>query len=175
VTDDHLHHGNGIDLEAIRDVLARLDDDEFTERYGKLVLLMAAGDLARTLGKPGTQEIAPDPGVGGPLKFRVFPVKKTGNNQMRHVTVGRTRNNDVWIDDGTISKFHAFFVVDVAGAHLYDAESAHGTKVNDTAAPKRGDGAPIDVRSKDALQLGGLNTTVLSVEDLRAFLKGLGY
>src|SRR5689334_10029496 len=44
-------------------------------------------------------------GVGEPI---VFPVVKNQENAFgRGITVGRTGNNDVVLDDGTVSRFHA--------------------------------------------------------------------
>lgn len=46
------------------------------------------------------------------------------------ITVGRTANNDIVINDATISKFHAYFrALDNGGYELIDVGSRNGTRV----------------------------------------------
>jgi hypothetical protein len=67
-------------------------------------------------------------GVGEPV---VFPVIKTRENAFgRGITVGRTGNNDVVLEDGTVSRFHAWFQREGHGGYLLtDAGSKNGTFV----------------------------------------------
>ncbi|MFY0577755.1 FHA domain-containing protein [Cystobacter fuscus] len=67
-------------------------------------------------------------GVGEPV---VFPVIKTRENAFgRGITVGRTGNNDVVLEDGTVSRFHAWFQRESQGGYLLtDAGSKNGTFV----------------------------------------------
>ncbi|NPC87103.1 FHA domain-containing protein, partial [Pyxidicoccus fallax] len=56
----------------------------------------------------------------------VFPVVKSRTNAFgRGITVGRTGNNDVVLDDGSVSRFHAWFawVEGEEGFSLTDAGS----------------------------------------------------
>lgn len=60
----------------------------------------------------------------------VFPVVKSRTNAFgRGVTVGRTGNNDVVLDDGSVSRFHAWLARDEAqaGFMLTDAGSKNGS------------------------------------------------
>ena len=62
----------------------------------------------------------------------VFPVLKSRTNAFgRGITVGRTGNNDVVLDDGSVSRFHAWFSRDAgeAGFLLTDAGSKNGSYV----------------------------------------------
>jgi hypothetical protein len=62
----------------------------------------------------------------------VFPLLKSqGNAFGRGVTVGRTGNNDVILDDGSVSRFHAWFSRDTGdtGFLLTDAGSKNGSYV----------------------------------------------
>ncbi|GMU06293.1 FHA domain-containing protein [Corallococcus caeni] len=62
----------------------------------------------------------------------VFPLLKSqGNAFGRGITVGRTSNNDVVLDDGSVSRFHAWFSRDAgdAGFLLTDAGSKNGSYV----------------------------------------------
>jgi hypothetical protein len=62
----------------------------------------------------------------------VFPVLKSRTNAFgRGITVGRTGNNDVVLDDGSVSRFHAWFarVEGQEGFLLTDAGSKNGSWV----------------------------------------------
>ncbi|WP_257457296.1 FHA domain-containing protein [Archangium lipolyticum] len=67
-------------------------------------------------------------GVGESI---VFPVIKNQENAFgRGITVGRTGNNDVVLDDGTVSRFHAWFQREPDGRFvLTDAGSKNGSFV----------------------------------------------
>ncbi|HEX8440841.1 FHA domain-containing protein [Archangium sp.] len=76
-------------------------------------------------------------GVGEPI---VFPVVKNQENAFgRGITVGRTGNNDVVLDDGTVSRFHAWFQRETDGRYvLTDAGSKNGSFVAGVRlAPRR--------------------------------------
>ncbi|WP_164018747.1 FHA domain-containing protein [Pyxidicoccus trucidator] len=60
----------------------------------------------------------------------VFPVLKSRTNAFgRGITVGRTGNNDVILDDGSVSRFHAWFAREEGqeGFLLTDAGSKNGS------------------------------------------------
>jgi hypothetical protein len=75
-----------------------------------------------------TTVVMPMLGVGEPI---VFPVVKNQENAFgRGITVGRTGNNDVVLDDGTVSRFHAWFQREPDGRYtVTDAGSKNGTFV----------------------------------------------
>ncbi len=77
--------------------------------------------------KTVTNAGAPTLGASGPV---VFPVVKSRPNAFaRGITVGRTGNNDVVLDDGSVSRFHAWFSREEgqAGFLLTDAGSKNGS------------------------------------------------
>lgn len=77
--------------------------------------------------KTVTNAGAPTLGASGPM---VFPVLKSRTNAFgRGITVGRTGNNDVVLDDGSVSRFHAWFSREEgpAGFLLTDAGSKNGS------------------------------------------------
>jgi hypothetical protein len=81
---------------------------------------------------PGMQ----NPAIAAPpATARVVQVRKTPAGQaFRHVTVGRTPNNDIPLGESCISKLHAYFMSPVAGEagarwQLVDV-STYGTAVN---------------------------------------------
>ncbi|MCP4898085.1 MAG: FHA domain-containing protein [bacterium] len=58
--------------------------------------------------------------------FELVAAKRTGR-----VTVGRTSINDIVLDGESISKFHAFFKIELGGSYsLCDPGSTNGTRVN---------------------------------------------
>lgn len=68
-----------------------------------------------------------------PVGVSVIPVaKRPGAIFNAQITVGRTRNTDIYLADPKISKLHAYFVLGGEGAQpvLYDAGSTNGTFVN---------------------------------------------
>ncbi len=74
----------------------------------------------------------------------VVPVRKVHDLFPHMITVGRTRNNDVVLEDVLISKFHAFFRQKAGGNwELCDAGSANGTRVGDVALPAKGAGVAL--------------------------------
>lgn len=63
---------------------------------------------------------------------RLVAIKKQKDNAFRkRITLGRTPNNDVVIDDASVSRFHAWFEANDEGAwSLTDAGSKNGTWVS---------------------------------------------
>jgi pSer/pThr/pTyr-binding forkhead associated (FHA) protein len=68
----------------------------------------------------------------------ILPVRKVQENFQSMITVGRTANNDLWLADVGISRFHAFFRVHEDRVELADAGSANGTWVGKTRLPPKG-------------------------------------
>jgi pSer/pThr/pTyr-binding forkhead associated (FHA) protein len=76
-------------------------------------------------------------GGGEPM---VFLLTKTRDNAFqRRVTVGRTSNNDLPVEDPSVSRFHAWFQREDEDAPWFvvDAGSKNGTKVNGKALEKK--------------------------------------
>ena len=46
------------------------------------------------------------------------------------VVIGRDRQNDIVLDDASISRYHAMLLVEAHGVVLFDLESTNGTLVN---------------------------------------------
>lgn len=74
-----------------------------------------------------------------PLVYTVTKSTKT-NAFGIGITLGRTANNDIEIDDPSVSRFHAFFQLDEQSGiwHVVDAESSNGTWLEgERLTPKR--------------------------------------
>jgi hypothetical protein len=82
----------------------------------------------------------------------VFPIqKRAGANAEKAILVGRSRENDLWINDAEISKRHAQFNLTKAGYELIDIGSTNGTFVNDKPIEKQ---KPVVVSNYDAVRFG---------------------
>lgn len=82
-----------------------------------------------------------------PLIFLVEKGSSTNNPFAMGVTVGRVENNDLVVDDGSVSRFHAWLQQDERSSEwsLTDAESKNGTWV---------DGAQLTARQRVVLKDG---------------------
>ena len=81
--------------------------------------------------KPGEGEAEPK------SRGLVFPLRKTNRNLfVNMISVGRTSNNDIMLDNPCVSKLHAFFkpAPDNTGVTITDPGSTSGTTI---------DGAPL--------------------------------
>lgn len=72
------------------------------------------------------------PRTGEPLIFMVEKGTATNNPFAMGVTVGRVESNDIVVDDGSVSRFHAWLQKDerTQAWSLTDAESKNGTWVD---------------------------------------------
>lgn len=97
-----------------------------------------------------------------PAEPLVFVVEKSHRNAFgRGITVGRSANNDVVVDDGSVSRFHAWFERDPEGGtfKLTDAGSKNGTSVKGAKLEPR---KSVPVASGDRLSFGKVEVTFLS-------------
>jgi hypothetical protein len=72
----------------------------------------------------------PKPTPRPPARSLVLPVRKVQREFPGMITVGRTTNNDVVVEDPQVSKFHAFFRSVDGGLELSDAGSRNGTWID---------------------------------------------
>jgi hypothetical protein len=67
------------------------------------------------------------------MESRIFRIMKKGDTGFPNkITVGRSANNDIVIEHGSISKFHAFFSLNDLNYNyeFTDVNSMNGTKIN---------------------------------------------
>jgi len=117
----------------------------------------------------GAMGSAKKPGAGEPVVFEVRKLDSPTNAFPMGITVGRTENNDLAIDDNSISRFHAFFKLGSDGLwQLTDAESKNGTAINaqalvaNTASP---------LHDGDRVRFGHVNTRFFLPEGFLGYLK----
>jgi hypothetical protein len=116
--------------------------------WGRTFTIDAAADLS------GSR--LPPPAATGDTDtdFMILPVKKVQEAFPSMITVGRTANNDLVIEDRQISKMHAYFKNDGDKLELFDAGSRNGTFVGSTQIKPKGAGATLT--SGDRLRFGKL-------------------
>ncbi len=115
-----------------------------------------------------TQSGAAEGNVGGGEPVVIFLEKTKDNVMQRRVTVGRTSNNDVVLDDGSVSRFHAWFEKNEQGWWVADAGSKNGTSVSGKALPARQ--AKL-VTSGTRVKIGSLELTFLDTPGFMKLLK----
>lgn len=103
--------------------------------------------------------------LGGPADLEIFAVTKAPDNPYPdRISIGRARNCDVVIRNGSVSKLHAQFVV-VADAklELCDSSSQNGTGVNGQPLSP---GIPVPVTPGDTIRFGSLTCLLLDASKL---------
>lgn len=112
---------------------------------------------------------SPRPTSRDPL---VFEVKKGTSKQNAFgfgITVGRTENNDIPLDDNSVSRFHAYFQEDPKkGLLLSDADSRNGTFVNGEKLKAK---SPVAVKPGAKLRFGSIDMTLYSPDAFFKFLE----
>jgi hypothetical protein len=82
----------------------------------------------------------------------VYPiVKRDGANKEKEILVGRSRDNDVWINDPEVSKHHVKLIPTGGKWEVVDLGSTNGTFVNDKKIEKN---KATEIRTYDAVRLG---------------------
>lgn len=86
------------------------------------------------------------------------------------IDCGRTPNNDVVIDDSTVSKLHAWFRLEGDHFVVYDAGSRNGTRVADKKVPVRGQGEGARLANNVGVELGSVRARYLDARMLQQFI-----
>lgn len=108
------------------------------------------------------------PAIGGGEPLAVIVEKTKDNAFQRRVTVGRTSNNDVVLDDNSVSRFHAWLETDDRGWSIIDAGSRNGTWV---AGKKLNAKTPSLLSSGVKVRVGVIELTFYSSDGFLKMLK----
>ena len=109
------------------------------------------------------------PGKGSSMFF--FVKKSVKNAFADEVTLGRTANNDITIEDNSVSRFHAYFAPDKTGGwSLVDAKSTSGTYL---AGKKLQPRTPVALKNEVMLKVGEVELQFLDPEGFWRFLHEL--
>lgn len=107
-------------------------------------------------------------GKSGP-DLEVYPLaKKPGAPFADMITVGRTANNDVVLNDVTISRFHAYFKNIGGQWKVCDAGSKNGSALLGNTLEARKE---MDIRSGQRVAFGDVETTFYTADELFRLLQ----
>jgi pSer/pThr/pTyr-binding forkhead associated (FHA) protein len=96
-----------------------------------------------------------------------MPLRKRLTTFPSMISLGRTPNNDLVVDDAQISKFHASFRFRGSALEVEDAGSANGTYVGRQAITK---GTPHPLRRGDVIRFGALSFELYDAAGAYAWL-----
>jgi hypothetical protein len=101
------------------------------------------------------------PTATDPVVFKVEKVPGRANPFAMGVTVGRVETNDIIVDDGSVSRFHAWLQFDTRQKiwWLCDAESKNGTFLG---AQRLKPNAKVQLADSARLRFGDVSMTFLS-------------
>jgi hypothetical protein len=104
------------------------------------------------------------------VDLEVYPLtKKAGASFADRITIGRTDNNDVLINDSSVSRLHAYIRRDAGGWIIADGGSKNGSWLRGVQLePRRETALP----SRTVLRLGEVELTFYTAIDLFAALGG---
>jgi pSer/pThr/pTyr-binding forkhead associated (FHA) protein len=108
-----MHSGDPPTVETVTQFLARiagLEPDDFARVFDHPFLIEIGGKVAEEA-PPRVGTLPPGAGAAtfDPSKGRVVSVRKvTPVEKFRHITIGRTPNNDLHLDDRSVSKLHCY-------------------------------------------------------------------
>ena len=117
-----------------------------------------------------------DPGIKvrrsahDPLVFVLKKQPGISNAFALGITVGRTGNNDIELDDPSVSRFHAWFQIDPQSAvwHVCDAESSNGTWCNQQRLPPR---RPAPLTDSTVVTIGHVDLTFMVPATFQTWMK----
>lgn len=104
-----------------------------------------------------------------PLIYRIEKSPR-GNAFGLGITLGRAVNNDLVLDDPSVSRFHAYLVLDEHSKvwHVVDAESSTGTFcAGERLAPRR----PAPLADGEVVRVGLVDLTFLVPEALERYVR----
>lgn len=157
---------DGIPLFEAASKLAGRGEDAVRDLFGSAALLVQSSDLRRPMVLAPTQGDLPSESTQE-VRVLLLPLKKRPDrNAFPHISVGRTRNNDVVVMDATVSKFHAFLKEHGTSHVVADGGSRNGTFVDATPVAARGSGPPYALTRRLSLRFGSVTTTYLPFDDL---------
>jgi hypothetical protein len=137
---------------------------EFRQRHGDGFLLVFSRSSQRT--ERRRVDTVMDSNATAALDVRIHVLL----SEFEWIDCGRTPNNDVVIDDATVSKLHAWMRLEGGIYVLYDADSRNGTRVADRDAGKRGGGEGAKLRDNIGVELGSVRARFVSAMTLQGFI-----
>jgi len=155
---DNREPGSVTNESDYRKLAQSLSQAEFSARFS-CPFLMGVSTMVKPHGPSKTQQgrapISQATFESPPASRSVIAVRKVQATFPTMITVGRTANNDVVLEDVQVSKFHAYFRVTATGVELADAGSRNGTFVGgDRLQPRH---PPVAVALGSVVRFGDLH------------------
>jgi hypothetical protein len=97
---------------------------------------------------------------GDALALEVSP--RPGRARFEGVRLGRGPENDLVVDDGTLSRAHLLLRVQEGGWTVEDLRSSNGTRVNGASL----DGRPVPIESGSCIEAGSVRLTFYDAKGL---------
>lgn len=128
------------------------------------------GELPLEQTRVGTQQR--DSAGDEPQVFELIKSNNPNNAFVMGITLGRTSNNDLVIEDSSVSRFHAYFLHDPKSKKwkLVDAQSANGTWIGDIRLPPD---QPVLVPDESRIRFGDIEMLFLTPESFMKYLDRL--
>lgn len=146
-----------------------LGREGFVKEHGDAFLLLHAADL--TGRAPGETSIPTSRGNTAATTFHVFTVRKSGRNTRAHITLGREDDNDLVVQDNTISRYHAGITAIGDGRYdVIDLGSSNGTFLHDEPLPVVGEGEPRALETRATLRCGSVSFKFLKASEFLDFV-----
>lgn len=118
-----------------------------------------------------TLPLGKDFGLREEAELEVYPLtKKPGASFPDRITIGRTPNNDIVINDHSVSRFHAYVRHDGASFIVADAGSKNGSWLDRSSLEARKERR---LPSRGVLRIGDVDLRFLLAADLFAALGGV--
>ncbi len=108
------------------------------------------------------------PAIGGGTPMAAVVEKTQENVFKQRITVGRTGNNDLKLDDPSVSRFHAWLEPDAEAWLLVDAGSRNGTWLAGRRLLAR---TPVRLANATALRVGAVQLTFFTSDGFLAYLE----
>jgi hypothetical protein len=146
----------------------QLTVDAFRAQHGEAFLLGMTGGLRAPKRFDETRSAPVARGAAAAqIEWLVLPiVKRERSLSLVRLSVGRTANNDVHVEDASVSRLHAFFEPGAPAFTVKDAGSRLGTKVNGQPITQ-----PTPVRSGDQVAFGEVELTFMNTAALVDFIQ----
>jgi hypothetical protein len=143
----------------------------FVRYPSRLVPGLASGDRTMTIDESLDETMAPPTRFSErAIALEIYPlVKKPGASFADRITIGRTPNNDVVINDHSVSRLHAYVRRQPTGWVVADAGSKNGSWMSGEALEPRRE---LPLPSKMLLRLGEVDLTFYVANDLFEALGG---
>jgi pSer/pThr/pTyr-binding forkhead associated (FHA) protein len=157
------------EVEDLRALAKGMTQQQFVERFPHLFAVFREAEGGITPFSFHTEVAHPNapPSTRGTLRVKPL-VKSSSNPYADRVSIGRARNCDIILRDGSVSKLHAQLRTEPDGSMVViDLDSQNGTSVNDARATPN---QPLTVRADDVITVGTVGVRVLSAKVVHTIL-----